>query len=90
MRIVALPLFLLSLSACVPDAPPPEEKKEAPADTCGVDLATLPGTAWIHLKPQASGADKPNPMARLQFSDKEGKLHAAYTAGSLGDVYQYS
>ncbi|MDP2314967.1 MAG: hypothetical protein Q8P41_18855 [Pseudomonadota bacterium] len=88
MRIPAL--FALSLlgAGCVPEPAAPKEAA-GPPDTCGVDMTTLSGSSWIHLKPQAQG-DKPNPMARIRFDDAAGTLKAKYTAASLGDVYEYS
>jgi hypothetical protein len=89
MRFLAIPAILLTAVAC--DPPQEEAPKEAPkADTCGVDLTSLAGTSWVHLKPQPSGPDKPNPQARVHFVDTAGTLHAQYSAGSLGDVYDYA
>ncbi|MES2641518.1 MAG: hypothetical protein V4850_18645 [Myxococcota bacterium] len=88
MRFPLICALALLGTGCVPE---PEAKKAdaAPPDTCGVDIATLPGSSWIHLKPLAQG-DKPNPIARIRFEDAAGTLKARYTAGSLGDVYDYS
>jgi hypothetical protein len=89
MRFLAIPAILLCAVGCVPEqqAPP----KEAPkADTCGVEVTSLAGTSWIHLKPQPVGPDKPNPMARVHFVDDGGNLKGQYTASSLGDVYDYA
>lgn len=89
MRIAAIcPLFLLAVG-CAPEAPSEPAKEDAPLDTCGVDINTLANSAWVHQKPSATG-DKPNPMARIKFEDAGGALKAKYTAGSLGDVYDYS
>lgn len=88
MRVAAMyPLFLLA-AGCAPEAPPEPSKEEKPLDTCGVDINTLAGSSWIHLKPTAMG-DTPNPMARIKFEESAGTLKARYTAGSLGDVYEY-
>lgn len=84
-----LPLALALVAGCStpPPAPAPEAKPAAPA--CGVDAGSLAGSSWTHMKPLATGGEKSNPIARVKFEDKEGKLLAKYTAGSLGDVYDY-
>ncbi len=88
MRIVAIsPLILLAVGCAPEQAEAPKE--DVPVDTCGVTAATLPGSSWIHQKPTATG-DQPNPMARVKFEDAAGTLKAKYTAGSLGDVYDYT
>ncbi len=88
MRIPTIFALALLGAGCVPE---PEAKKAdaPPPDTCGVDITTLSGTSWVHLKPFAEG-DKPNPMARIRFDETAGSLKAKYTAGSLGDVYDYT
>ncbi len=88
MRLAAISPLVLLAAGCAPEqqAPPVEE---APVDTCGVDINTLPGSSWIHSKPTATG-EQPNPMARIKFEDAAGTLKAKYTAGSLGDVYDYT
>jgi len=88
MRNATILALALLASGCVPE-PEPKKEAAAPPDTCGVDLATLSGTSWIHLKPDATG-DKPNPMARIRFDGSGESFKAKYTAGSLGDVYDYT
>lgn len=85
----ALALAATSTAGCVPE-PAPKKAAAPPPDSCGVDIATLAGTSWVHLKPQAQGGDKPNAMARIRFDDAAGTTKAKYTAGSLGDVYDYT
>lgn len=81
--------LLLALAGCSPPETAPVEEAK-PESTCPVTLETLPGSTWIHLKPQPAGPDKPNPMARIRFSDNAGALVAKYTAGSLSDAYDYT
>ena len=81
-------MLIALLLACTPPEPPKENKTDKPA--CDVALDKLAGSQWMHMKPQPTGADKPNPMARIKFSDDAGKLVAEYTAGSLNNVYKYA
>lgn len=80
-------LFSL-LIACSTPQPPKEAPK--PASSCDLSFDKLAGSQWMNMKPQAAGADKPNPMARVRFQDEGGKLTADYTAGSLNNVYHYA
>lgn len=75
----------LSFVACAPPPPPPEEKP-----SCAVTLDALDGTKWVYLEPQATGASKANPMARLTFSGKADALTARYTAKDPVNVYDYT
>jgi hypothetical protein len=81
--------FALLAACSTPEAPKPK-KEAAPASTCDVSAEKLAGSAWLHLKPQPTGPEKPNPMARVRFRDEGGALLADYTAGSAGDVYAYT
>jgi len=87
VALVALPV----LASCTPATPekPKEDKKPAAASSCGVTMDGINGTAWVQLKPQAQGPDKPAPVTRIRFRDDGGKTVADYTAGSLSEVYQY-
>jgi hypothetical protein len=83
------PLVLLFGTACSTPEPAPKAETKPAAPACGVDINSLDGTSWVHLKPQPAGPDKANPTARMKFAMADGKLTAKYTAGSLGDVYDY-
>ncbi|MFN7143635.1 MAG: hypothetical protein ACK4YP_07670 [Myxococcota bacterium] len=88
MRVAAISSLLVLVGACAPEQPATPAEEAAPADSCGVDINTLPGSSWVWLDPNAG--DKPNPMARIRFEDAAGTLKAKYTAKSLGDVYDYT
>lgn len=82
-------LALVALLAGCGGTPPEPTPKAEPASTCDVTLQTLPGTAWVHLKPQPTGPDKPSPVTRMRFRDEGGRPVADYTASSLSAVYVY-
>jgi hypothetical protein len=88
MRVFALTPLLALLSSCAPEEAPPPPAEEKPENTCGADINTLAGSAWVWLDPNAG--DKPSPIARLKFEDAGGALKAKYSAKSLGDVYEYN
>lgn len=85
MRTV-LPAILV-LAAC--GGPAPEPPKPADPSGCDLTIEKLPGTSWVHLKPQPSGPEKPSPITRVRFRDEGGALVADYTASSLSAVYVY-
>lgn len=89
--LVASLLVLPLLVGC--ETPAPEVKPEAAkpaADACPLALDKLDGTAWLWLRPQPQGPDKPQPQTRMKFRMAEGKLKVDYTASSLSEVYPYS
>lgn len=69
--------------------PEPEPKAAEPESTCDVSLQKLGETAWVHLKPQPAGPDKPSPVTRVRFRDEGGRTVADYSASSLSAVYVY-
>jgi hypothetical protein len=79
-------LFLVACSNTAPErTKAPEEKPPA----CDVSMDKLAGTAWVHMKPQASGPDKASPVTRVRFRDEGGKLVADYSASSISAMYAY-
>lgn len=81
-------LPFLTLIGC--DTPAPEKKVEAKKeDSCPLAVDKLSGSAWVWLRPQPSGADKPQPQTRMRFRDDGGKTKMDYTASSLSEVYAY-
>jgi hypothetical protein len=82
-------LPLLALVGC--DSPAPEKKVEAKKeDSCPLAVDKLAGTAWVWLRPQPTGPDKPQPQTRMRFRDEGGQTKMDYTASSLSEVYAYS
>jgi hypothetical protein len=82
-------LVLTLLVACSPPEAPKEEAKPA-EPACDVKTDALDGTAWVYMKPQPTGADKAAPMTRVKFAGNGEQFTAKYTAGSIGDVYDFS
>jgi hypothetical protein len=58
--------------------------------TCDLKLTELVGTEWVYAEalPGDKG-EKPQYKTRARFEDKDGKMIAKYTVGSLADVYEY-
>ena len=87
MSLAAVALLLFSCAG--PTETKPKEEAKPAASSCDVSMETLAGTAWVHMKPQASGPEKPSAVTRIRFRDEGGKMVADYTASSLSAVYQY-
>lgn len=80
-------VLVLLVTGCTPAEKPKEEAKVEPSK-CSVTVASLAGTSWLHMKPNAEG-EKENPITRVRFRDDGGKLVADYTASSLSAMYTY-
>jgi hypothetical protein len=81
-------LALLVACSSEPEAPKQEAKPAEP--TCDLKIDALDGTSWVYMKPQPTGPDQPSPITRMKLSGTGAQFTAKYTAGSLGDVYDYS
>jgi len=55
---------------------------------CDLSYDNLAGRSFVMLEP-IDQTTRENPLARVKFEDKDGKLHAKYTVASLSDVYEY-
>lgn len=74
---------------CVGGTEAPKEAPKPAGSSCDVAPDKLVGSAWVHLKPSATG-DKPNPVTRVRFREEEGIVKADYSASSLSAMYSYS
>jgi hypothetical protein len=58
-------------------------------DGCDVSVQSLAGTTFVMSEAMPDKSYKDNPLARLKFEEKDGKLLAKYTVKSISDVYTY-
>lgn len=73
-----------ALTACGGGTSAPE------APSCDLSVDSLAGKAFVELEIQGDKSEKPNPMARIKFDKKDGKLTAGYTVKNALHVYPYT
>jgi len=88
---MSLVFVAFALLACGEPEKPKETKKVEEKPACDVTIDKMGGTQWVLWRSLLVGVpDKPEPIYRMKFEGDASALKAKYSAGSSGDVYEYS
>jgi hypothetical protein len=84
--IAASTLLLLAMSAC-------EERSTitigGPAEACTLTLNNLAGTQWVMYEAMPGAPARPNPRARMRFTQGDSGLKVEYSVGSPFEMHTY-